>query len=440
MLILAIGDSVRSQTGYGRVSQNVFKHFLRRGHQIMHIGWQHSEPAEFIEFKDKTGYIGKVAMFPPHTTDEFYTMSTIMHLRQKPQMLYNSNDIFTNAGLVNARREGKLIQDPFFLVNYGVIDAIGAAKVYKDIIDGIDLLVVPSKFGYNELRKVTDKGLYIPHGVDLDIYHPMQNKELLKQNLGIQNKFTFGVVHRNINRKLIPFVIEAFSNLKHKHGLKNIALYLVMDPTEKIGYDVFALCKIYNLVVTWNPKMPGDVYLHPQHLNYTISLSENQLAEAYNSFDVLVSASMSEGFGLPTLEGAACGTPSIMCDHSANTELVDDHGWLYPAGKNIDGSLVSFPGGMSAGGQWMVYGYPVPDKVALEAAMLDAYNNTTKVSHYSKKCIEFAKNYSWDIVLPMWDEVLRRCEQFWDQHKIAISSKALDKTLSEIGVLANGAN
>jgi hypothetical protein len=173
MLILAAGDSVRSQTGYGRVSQHVFAHFLRRGHKIIQIGWQHSEPPEHVMISDKTGMIGIVDMFPPHTFDTFSTMSTITHFNAyKPQMVYYSNDVFTCSPLLRAQ---KLLQAPLFLANYGVLDADGAGELFRDVLERVNCPVTPSKFGFEQLKKVNPKGLYIPHGVDLDIYHPMQN-------------------------------------------------------------------------------------------------------------------------------------------------------------------------------------------------------------------------------------------------------------------------
>jgi glycosyltransferase involved in cell wall biosynthesis len=441
MEILAVGDSVRSNTGYGRVSQHVFLHFLRRKHEVSQIAWQHSEPPERVIITDRNGMVGTVTMFPPHTTDDSGAMSTVTHVNtRKPHMVYNSNDIFTCTQLIKSKNA---LTYPLFLVNYGVIDAPDAVHWYKETIDQINVLVTPSKYGFSHLEKIRSDGLYIPHGVDLSIYHPMQNKDLLKEKLGVFNKFVFGAVHRNIIRKLIPYVLQAFANLKYRHNLKDIVLYLVMDPVEASGYDVKTYAKMLNLTVSWTPNQPADIMLHHSHLNYTISLSDEQLAEAYNTFDVLVSATMSEGFGLPTLESQACGTPVIIPDHSANTELVENHGWLYPTAKNIDGSSVMFPFRMTAGNETIMYGYPVPDVVALEQSMLDAYNNSTKRESYSKLCSEFAKPYDWDLILPQWDEVLNRCSDFWDKQKAKVDSIDMEKIVNGLkqaqeGVLANG--
>jgi len=142
--------------------------------------------------------------------------------------------------------------------------------------------------------------------------------------------------------------------------------------------------------------------LNPNYMNILNPLTDELLVESYNSFDVLLSASMSEGFGLPTLEAMACGVPSIMPDNSANTELVKGHGWLYLTVKNIDGSSAFVTPTLFD----VTYGYEMPDYAAMEIAMIDAYRKTEMVKNFSRLSLETAKKYDWNRVLPLWDQVL----------------------------------
>jgi glycosyltransferase involved in cell wall biosynthesis len=50
------------------------------------------------------------------------------------------------------------------------------------------------------------------------------------------------------------------------------------------------------------------------------------MASIYTATDVLLAASMGEGFGLPTMEAQACATRVIVSDFAASAELVGD-GW-----------------------------------------------------------------------------------------------------------------
>ena len=56
-------------------------------------------------------------------------------------------------------------------------------------------------------------------------------------------------------------------------------------------------------------------------------VSDEQMAEIYSSFDVLLNTSRGEGFGLPGIEAQACGTPVILSNWTAQTELVAAHPW-----------------------------------------------------------------------------------------------------------------
>jgi glycosyltransferase involved in cell wall biosynthesis len=54
------------------------------------------------------------------------------------------------------------------------------------------------------------------------------------------------------------------------------------------------------------------------------------LPAIYNLADVFVYPSVYEGFGLPALEGMACGTPVITSNVSSMPEFVGDAGILVP--------------------------------------------------------------------------------------------------------------
>lgn len=58
-----------------------------------------------------------------------------------------------------------------------------------------------------------------------------------------------------------------------------------------------------------------------------------QLAQIYTEADVVLNLSYEETFGLTTVEGFACGTPSIVYNCTASLELIDEHtGYIVDAG------------------------------------------------------------------------------------------------------------
>jgi glycosyltransferase involved in cell wall biosynthesis len=66
----------------------------------------------------------------------------------------------------------------------------------------------------------------------------------------------------------------------------------------------------------WAHELP-DVTLTGQ-------VSDEDLAAIYSGAHALVMASDDEGFGLPTVEALACGTPVVACDLPALREVLDD--------------------------------------------------------------------------------------------------------------------
>ena len=59
-------------------------------------------------------------------------------------------------------------------------------------------------------------------------------------------------------------------------------------------------------------------------------VDEGQLVNTYCSFDVQLSTTQGEGFGLTTFEGMACGVPQIAPNWSALGELCKDAAFLVP--------------------------------------------------------------------------------------------------------------
>ncbi len=74
----------------------------------------------------------------------------------------------------------------------------------------------------------------------------------------------------------------------------------------------------------------GQVRLGDQYLIAAGFAGQGDLASWYGCLDVLSNCSYGEGFGLAALEAQACGTPVVVTDCSAMTELCGS-GWLVEA-------------------------------------------------------------------------------------------------------------
>jgi glycosyltransferase involved in cell wall biosynthesis len=180
-----------------------------------------------------------------------------------------------------------------------------------------DWVVSMSQFGQQELAKVGIESECIQLGVDCDIYCP-GDKLATRAELGFpEDSFIVGVVAANKgwpSRKSWPELMAGFS-MFHKRFPRNTILYLhttVMPYGTNEGANIARLRDRLGL--------PRDAVKVTSEADIAIGVGAEQMAQLYRSFDVLLSPSMGEGFGLPIVEAQACGVPVITQDCTAMTE------------------------------------------------------------------------------------------------------------------------
>lgn len=132
--------------------------------------------------------------------------------------------------------------------------------------------------------------------------------------------------------------------------------------------------------------------------------TEEAMARLYNTFDVHVSASSSEGFGLSHLESLACGVPNIAPDCSSLSELIGNdkdesknRGWL----ANI--------------GEWQMVqdgsSRALVSEKDLALKMKMAYVEKNKMERFGKNGSEWAKQYTWDRIVREWNSLLETSDR-----------------------------
>ena len=174
-------------------------------------------------------------------------------------------------------------------------------------------------------------------------YQPIENKEELRQSLGLPpNAKIIGTVMRNQRRKLYPDLFEAFKLFLNT--VENRHEYFLYCHTcyPDLGWDIPALIQEYQLsshvyltyicgqtnkpfaslfkgAVTQSPYTGqfGSILANVKH-----GLSYEDLAKVMNTFDVYVQYANCEGFGLPQVEAAACGVPVMGTDYSAMESVI----------------------------------------------------------------------------------------------------------------------
>ena len=170
--------------------------------------------------------------------------------------------------------------------------------------------------------------LYVPHGVETNVFKPL-DREACRKRLGIPDgAFVVGLVGANSgrspNRKALPEAIEGFAHFQRNHPEAILALHTeVTGAAEKsidAGIDLTELIEELGIP-------HSNIWLANQYALSTQAFPTSYMVRFYNALDVLLQPSYGEGFGIPILEAEACGTPVVVNDATSMPEL-SASGWL----------------------------------------------------------------------------------------------------------------
>ena len=135
----------------------------------------------------------------------------------------------------------------------------------------------------------------IYNGVDTEVFHPLKDTEAVLKKYGLENtRYVMGVATAWSERKGFPDYCKLAALIED-----DIKIVLVGLNSKKIKeaekYGIIGIARTENVL---------------------------ELAALYNGASIILNLSYEETFGLTTVEGFACGTPSIVYNSTASPELV----------------------------------------------------------------------------------------------------------------------
>ena len=155
----------------------------------------------------------------------------------------------------------------------------------------------------------------IPHAVNLEVFKPPEDRAAVRRAYGIDDRFVVGInaanKSRGPDRKGFAEQLLAFSRFRKKHPEALLLIHALS--ASPAGVDLEPLISDLGIA--------GDVILTDPYLYLTGKVSPADLARWYGALDVYANCSYGEGFGLGVLEAQACGTPVVITDCSAMSEL-----------------------------------------------------------------------------------------------------------------------
>jgi len=314
MNILWLSDSPLTCTGYATISWNICNKLVEAGHTVHFIGHnyigQNIPPG--LKLED-----GTELKFTIHGgSTQPYAQDLIMPLIKK----YNI-DIFgilldtfmTFPWLLN------LDFAPAKTIFYFPSDGGGGLPLNcENILKKVNLPVAMARYGKRQVKELHNMDTkYIPHAIDTKVYYPLskEEKEKCKAKFGLQDKFVVGCVQRNQGRKMPDRMIKAFA--KFCKDKPDAVLFLHTDPKDVAApFDLIQLINRY--------KLNNRVIF--SGMSFFKGFDYKQMNEVYNTMDIFILGTSGEGFGIPTIEAAACGIPSVVTDYTTTKELLMEDG------------------------------------------------------------------------------------------------------------------
>ena len=264
----------------------------------------------------------------------------------KPDVVIDIRDYW-----MNSYQRFSPLRPYFHWVLMPTVDSAPQQEEWIDTFLHADAIFTYSDFGRDTVADQSNgKVKYIDTaspGVDLQCFHPLQQREEVKKLLGVEDKFVIGSVMRNQKRKLVPELFAAFKQLLNETHASDPELakklYLhVHTSFPDAGWDIPQLLKEYEVgnrvLFTYACKNCGFyrpmLFRHPvahcpkcgnkslQMPNVSNGLPSKDLNVVMNTFDLYVQYAICEGFGMPQVEAGAAGVPITSVDYSAMNDVV----------------------------------------------------------------------------------------------------------------------
>ena len=302
--ILWVSDVIWGTRGYCGQGRLVLPRLARLGHKVYHF--------PFRGFSGGNLEYGPVRVLPA-LQEGIYGLDVLASYWEmfKFNLQVNFHDIWTlplsYRSDVGAKR----------LAVYFPIDHEPLSALIRDRIPMVDYPIVYSRFACRQMEEANLPYYYIPHALDVDTFAP-GDKAAARKALGLpQEAFICTMVAANAGgwppRKAFPENLAAFKRFQERHADAFLYLHtnLFSFPGER-GLDFGALLRELAL-------LPGT-YRFANQTNLVLGIPDRIMADVYRASDVLLAASMAEGFGLPICEAQLCGTPVITTNFSAMPE------------------------------------------------------------------------------------------------------------------------
>lgn len=446
--ILIVSDSIKRQTGYATVASNIIKNLQKQEDYIIaqlgladipvppehqptihyysgikqHIDCCHrgqvieywnpdKKVMTFLipnlftdEHPDQTAYCPKAGNFANDAYGQDAVFPVIQHF--KPDIVIAINDIWGLYHFNYLKHRKQFIFIPYLAIDsecfpidipahrpdlpkINTINCIGASnKVVvftdwaKDTINHSAKIVLDGK-SFTNIE-------VIPHGVDISQFRPLENKDALREKyFGLKpndGTIIIGSIQRNQPRKRLDAIFQTLDILKQKYSssYKKILCHFHCAMEDKAGWNLPWLARYYNVV---------EMCVFDDRLRPGFGVPVNILNEIVNCYDIHLTLTNSEGWGLPILETMAAGVPNIVTDYSAHADWTQDAALKVKIAARIHEIKTDH-----------IKGIADINHAAKTLSLMCSSNKMRE--EYSRKALKRARELEWSRVCDEWIELI----------------------------------
>lgn len=453
MRIHFISDSPKSNSGFANVCKNISMGLKKLGHEVSISGFQTS----FLE------YYNGIPILPMATNIDEISQIQINIMKTNPNVVFYINDAYTDASKFLNIFPRMITYTPvegITIPNHMVQNLNKVAENGK--------VIAQCEYGYHEmLTSGINVHSYIYHGYNPDIFHPIEPNNIDKESkycyfkteqgqTNIDPKLLYdhscqNCVKSDINEQIDCLFYKEetitlskydkesnqwmqiedvpISKLRDSINPSKKFMFLFVGANHMLRKKIERLLKAYTFLIKQSKQLEDRIHLHLHtnpisptgidlleianrfNIQNNISFSfgnwsENALNILYSIADCQVSATSSEGFSLPVLEGFATGLPMIAPDCTSQTELIGVAEDPTNSNKTIG------PRGLLAHIQadYMIQDLTyrsLVDEYDLAEKMKELFNNKKMIEKYGQNSVHFAKNYTWEKICEQWDKLLK---------------------------------
>jgi len=324
--ILFYGDTPTCATGFATVSRNILLGLYNTGkYDITVFGINYwGDPSPPLTQIFNIYPAGMNNERDPYGREKFKAFAHQMDY----DILFFLQDSFILEFLKELIPRLKAAGKKFVSVCYYPCDSV-IKSGWADAVCSVDYPVAYTQFCKEQTNRPDKDIRVIYHGVDPKAFYKLEDKdasEFRRNYFSSQSdKFIFGNINRNQQRKDIPRFLRAVKSLKEND--KDVLGYCHCAIKDQ-GWNLEEVCRTLELDTKRDVLFP--VNFSPNQ-GYPIHIVNN----IYNSVDAIVSTDMGEGFGFHMLESMATKTPLIVPNNTVRPELItDDIAYLVDSGSN----------------------------------------------------------------------------------------------------------